>query len=292
VTRVAVVSIAQGRHAHLDNQHRSLAAGSRLPDDYVVVAIADPAIAPRTVGGLARHVEQVPAAVGGALPLAAARNHGVDVAVRRGADVVVLLDVDCLAGGDLVAAYDEVVTSRPGRIWSGPVTYLPPPPAAGYPVDDPAALATLDDPHPARPAPRPGAVAHSDDPDLFWSLSFAVAPATWRTVGGFCEEYVGYGGEDTDLGHAALASGVGLGWVGSARAYHQHHRVSSPPVEHLDDILRNGRVYRQRWGYWPMIGWLQAFEAQGLVHRVGDDWARSTPGQPGPPTPTPQEQTR
>ena len=276
MSRVAVVTIARGRHAHLDRQHLSLAAGSRLPDDYVVVAMDDPAIDARTVDGLVRHVEHVPTGHGGALPLAAGRNHGVDMAIRRGADVVVLLDVDCLAGGGLVTAYDDVVTSRPGRVWSGPVTYLDPPPPGGYPAGDPAALAALDDPHPARPAPAPGELLHADDPHLFWSLSFAVAPATWRRVGGFCEEYVGYGGEDTDYALSAVARGVGLGWVGGARAYHQHHPVSRPPVEHLDDILRNGRLHRERWGYWPMIGWLQAFETRGLVRRVGDDWVRSS----------------
>ena len=291
MTRVAVVTIAHGRQAHLDNQHASLAAGSCLPDDYVVVSMADPAIGPRDVGGLTRRVEHVPAGPGGALPLAAARNHGVSVALDAGADVVVLLDVDCLAGGDLVAAYADVVGSRPGWIWSGPVTYLSPPPRAGYPAADPQALAALDDPHPARPAPAPGELLHSDDPHLFWSLSFAVAPATWRRVGGFCEEYVGYGGEDTDLALTAVASGVGLGWVGAARAYHQHHPVSSPPVEHVDDILRNGRLHRHRWGYWPMTGWLEAFEMQGLVRRHvsedGEDWVRAD--HPAGQTPSSQE---
>ena len=298
MTRVAVVTIAHGRHDHLHRQHLSLAAGTRLPDDHVVVAMADPGILPETVGGLTRHVEHHPAGPGGALPLAAARNHGVAVALDRGADVVVLLDVDCLAGHDLVAAYADVVTDQPGLIWSGPVTYLPPPPDEGYPAGDPRALAALDDPHPARPAPAPGELVRGDDANVFWSLSFAVAPETWARVGGFCEEYVGYGGEDTDLGRTAVARGVGLGWVGAARAYHQHHPVSSPPVEHLDDILRNGRVHRRRWGYWPMGGWLAAFEDLGLVRRSGDDWVRATPvGQPGAPddlhrTPTLEEQTR
>lgn len=290
MTRVAVVTIARGRHAHLEQQHRSLAHGGRTPDDYVVVAMSDREILSRTVAGLARTVEHVPLGPGDAVPLAAARNHGVAVAIDRGADVVVLLDVDCLAGGDLVAAYEEVVTQRPGRIWSGPVTYLDPPPPGGYPADDPDALALLDAPHPARPAPAPGEVLAAEDPHLFWSLSFGVAPSTWRRVGGFCEEYVGYGGEDTDLGLTAVSRGVGLGWVGSARAYHQHHPVSSPPVEHLDDILQNGRVHRERWGYWPMIGWLEAFEARGLVRRAGEDWVRATP-PPAPRSTTPQEQT-
>ena len=50
--------------------------------------------------------------------------------------------------------------------------------------------------------------------------------------------------------------------------------MSSPPVEHLDDILRNGRVFRDRWGSWPMRGWLEAFERRGLVSRRGEDYVR------------------
>jgi GT2 family glycosyltransferase len=108
-------------------------------------------------------------------------------------------------------------------------------------------------------------VVAGDNYDLFWSLSFAVTPATWRRIGGFCELYRGYGGEDTDFAHSAAGAGVGLRWVGGAHAFHQHHPVSNPPVQHLDDILRNAQVFHRRWGWWPMSGWLDAFAAQGLI---------------------------
>lgn len=283
MTTVGVVTIAHGRRDHLEGQHRSLAAGSRLPDHYLVVAMDDESIEPCTRGGLRREVVHIPAEPGGELPLATARNRGVAELLRRAVDVVVLLDVDCLAGVDLVAAYAQVVTQHPDQIWSGPVTYLPPPPATGYPVADPAALASWDDPHPARPAPAPGELVWAGDADLFWSLSFAIAPASWTATGGFCEDYVGYGGEDTDFAQSALAAGVGLGWVGGARAFHQHHPVSSPPVEHLQAILRNGRIFHRRWGRWPMTGWLEEFESRGLVCHVGDDWSAADQVTGSPP---------
>jgi N-acetylglucosaminyl-diphospho-decaprenol L-rhamnosyltransferase len=275
VTSVAVVTIAHGRHEHLAAQHRSLARGALHPDTYVAVAMADPDIAEERVDGLVREVVRIDRAPGGRLPLAAARNLGVATAIAGGADVVVLLDVDCLAGDRLVTAYADVVTQRPGSIWSGPVTYLPPPPPDGYPVD-PAELARWDDPHPARPRPEPGELLERLEPDLFWSLSFAVSAPTWERLGGFCEDYTGYGGEDTDLARTALARGIDLGCVGAARAYHQHHPVSSPPIEHLDDILRNGRLFHERWGEWPMTGWLEEFERRGLVVREDGHWTRQT----------------
>ncbi|WP_207619847.1 galactosyltransferase-related protein [Nocardioides sp. IC4_145] len=269
--RVGVVTVAHGRHEHLRHQHRALARSDRLPDDYVVVAMGDPEITSRVVDGLPSRVVPIAVPPDGRLPLAAARNRGAREVIHAGADVVVFLDVDCLPGRELVAAYADAAQRGAGVLWSGPVTYLPP----GRGGADLDRLDELDDPHPARPAPARGELVTGANPDLFWSLSFAVSAEGWARVGGFCEEYTGYGGEDTDFGRSAVAAGLDLGWVGGARAYHQHHPVESPPVRHLDDILRNGALFHERWGEWPMRGWLSAFEEQGLVRRTADGWARA-----------------
>ena len=253
----AVVTVVHGRHGHLELQRASLAA-STAPAEHVVVAIDDPVLA--TAG---RCSTSIPATPEG-LPLAAARNRGAEVAITRGATTLVFLDVDCLAAPGLVEAYADVVTDEPDTVWSGPVTYLEPPPPAGY---DLAALDQLDHPHPGRPAPRVGERVRDADPDLFWSLSFACSADAWSRAGGFCADYVGYGGEDTDFAQLVVAAGLGLGWVGSARAYHQWHPVSRPPVEHVDDIVRNAEIFLRRWGTTPMLGWLEAFAERGLVRR-------------------------
>lgn len=272
VTRTAVVTIFRGRHDHLRLQQRSLARGVARPDLSILVAMDDhpPPAGPDDVP---RVVLQQP--VKAALPLAEARNRGVEHAIDQGADLVILLDVDVLAGPDLVSGYQDAVLRGPDMIWSGPVTYLDPPPAGGYPLSH---LASLDNPHPARPAPAPGVLDGGANPDLFWSLSFALTPATWLQAKGFCTEYVGYGGEDTDFAHQAVANGVGFGWAGSARGYHQFHPTSDPPAEHLDDILRNGAVYHRRWGHWPMQGWLRKFSDQGLIEKRRGVWVRSDGG--------------
>lgn len=267
----AVVTIAHGRHDHLRRQQRSLATGSVPPDDVVVVAMGDPALE-QVADGHVVHLDVGPTG----LPLAAARNAGARAAIDRGADALVFLDVDCLAGPDLVAAYGETVTARPGTVWSGPVTYL----AEGTDGADLDRPWLLDSPHPARPAPAPGELLLDADPDLFWSLSFALHREAWERSSGFCEEYTGYGGEDTDFAQQATARGLDLGWVGGARAYHQWHPTESPPVRHLDDILRNGALFHRRWGRWPMLGWLEAFEQRGLVRRDTHGGWRATDHQP------------
>jgi N-acetylglucosaminyl-diphospho-decaprenol L-rhamnosyltransferase len=267
VSRVAVITVVHGRHAHLDLQRRAVVRSGRLPDDYVVVAVDDSIELDGGEGAVdtraPARVVRLPAQSLG-LPVAAARNLGAQTALAAGADVLVFLDVDCVPAPDLIAAYEAAAASLElsGDILCGPVSYLPPAPATGYDLDTIAGLA---DPHPARPAPEPGAVVRGGDHDLFWSLSFAVTASTWRRIGGFDEAYVGYGGEDTDFAATAAARGIELAWVGAARAFHQHHPVESPPVSHLDDILRNAALFHSRWGRWPMGGWLSAFEQSGLI---------------------------
>ena len=270
----ALITVVHGRHEHLQRQLEAVALCDHRPDHHVIVAMDDPTIAGLLPSGPDRPhlVTTDPPALsqgadgGGALPLARARNLGATTALALGAEVLVFLDVDCLPAPAAIGAYAAAATAEEtsGRLLCGPVTYLPPAPDGGYRLDR---LAESDRPHPARPAPAPGEIELGGAHELFWSLSFALHADVWRRIGGFAEEYVGYGGEDTDFAFTARARGVELAWVGSARAYHQHHAVSSPPVEHVADIVRNARVFHDRWGTWPMQGWLDAFEQRGLVTR-------------------------
>jgi GT2 family glycosyltransferase len=264
--RTGVVTIVSGRHDHLEAQHRSLAAGSALPDEYVVVAMGDPKVASLLAGRQrpkARVIERDRAPRG--LPLAAARNAGAIAAINAGANLLIFLDVDCIASAHLVDRY-RVVAEHNGSapaVFSGTVRYLPPAPPGGY---RPAWCQRHGQPHPARPVPGPDEIVRCENPDLFWSLSFALSVTAWQIVGGFCEDYVGYGGEDTDFAAAADRAGLAMWWVGGADSYHQHHPAPDPPVEHLDDIIRNATIFHERWGRWPMHGWLKQFRDADLAH--------------------------
>lgn len=262
--RCAVITVARGRHTHLARQEAGLARMHRPPDARVLVAVDDP-----DIGRLARRGSDVLHLDCGtrALPLARARNAGARQAIDGGAELLIFLDVDCIPSPSLVTDYlDAHHRAGCDALLCGPVTYLPPAPD-GYDLD---ALGELTDPHPARPVPAPGELLPADDHDLFWSLSFAVSASAWQRIGGFCEEYTGYGAEDTDFAAVARAASIPLLWVGGAHAYHQHHPVSNPPVEHLGDIVANSAVFRRRWGRWPMPGWLDSFENDGLLVRDGD----------------------
>jgi hypothetical protein len=259
--RTTVITTVAGRHEHLARQRALLGESVR----HVVVAMgAGEADRCRAICDGPADVIAVPAHPDG-LPLAQARNAGARRALQENAELLVFLDVDCLPGPALLRRYREAAASAGSdALLCGPVAYLPPAPRGGYPAEGLGALAAA---HPARPVPPEDELQLGGDHALFWTLSFAITASTWRRVGGFCEDYVGYGGEDTDYGQLARRSGVELCWVGGAWAYHQHHPVENPPVRHVDDILRNAAIFHRRWGWWPMGGWLEAFAEQGIARR-------------------------
>jgi GT2 family glycosyltransferase len=267
--RTAVITTVHGRGDHLRRQIMGLQLSVRPPDMHVVVALGDPTV--RDVVACADWSAIVIdcATPNGALPIAHGRNVGAVAALHRGAELLVFLDVDCIPAAALIGRYSHAAAQREHAhaLLCGPVTYLPPSGPGGYAVDQ---LANRINPHPDRPAPAGTDIVTSTDYALFWSLSFAVSASSWKRIGGFCELYCGYGGEDTDYAQKAAAAGVTMRWVGGADAFHQYHPVSDPPVEHLHDIIRNAAVFHRRWGFWPMQGWLQEFESRGLIRRGAD----------------------
>jgi hypothetical protein len=264
--RVGVATIQRGRREHLARQVLGVAEQTLAPARYVVLSMDPggppaPGDLPTGPAGPRPELLGLPVPDGSPLPLAAARNAAI--AALGDVDLAVLLDVDCVPAPELVARYAAAAAGHPGRLLAGPVGHLPPGRPAGPRVtDDDRAHAEV---RGARPVPGPSEVLDEPRHERFWSLSFAVAPAVHARIGGFDEAYVGYGGEDTDYAFRARRAGVGLSWVGGAWAHHQHHPVSHPPREHAADIVVNARTFRERWGAWPMEGWLRVFAAEGLV---------------------------
>ena len=262
-----VVTIAQGRHDHLRRQLPEVA-----PTRHVLVAMGDHSINAIAATTASVRVIELELEPGRDLPLARARNLGAAQAISDGAGLLVFLDVDCIPSRQLIDRYSAAAADpqHSDALLCGPVSYLPPAPSAGYDLDHLSALAH---PHPGRPNPAPDEILIAQDRRLFWSLSFAVRTPVWQRIGGFDEAYTGYGGEDTDFAERAHCAGVGMRWVGGAVAFHQHHPISSPPVEHVRAIVRNAHVFHQRWGWWPMSGWLDQFAERGLIrYDAGHGW--------------------
>ena len=229
---VGVAVIAANRHQHLERTVASLGRQTRPPDRVVVVDLGSSPRLRDVLGG--RPEVEVVELTGpgegpgrGPWPLARARN---TAAAALGTDVLVFLDVDCIAAPDLVATYERAAGAAPGGLLCGPVRYL----RRGW-SDDVAdrepGLAVLEersDPHPVRPAPAADELIVSGDHERFWSLAFGVVRPVWSDLGGFDEAYVGYGGEDTDFALRARAAGVPLAWFGGGTAFHQWHPGHPP----------------------------------------------------------------
>ncbi|WP_160000037.1 galactosyltransferase-related protein [Roseomonas sp. 18066] len=253
---VAVLTLAKGRPGHLRNLLAGLAAGRAWPRRGVLIDLNDtPAAVPALPFPL-RH-EHAPAA---GLPLAAARNRAAALAGTAG---LIFLDVDCIPAPGLVAQLAAAL-QRHDALVCCEILYLPP--GATAPPIPPGRLAALGRPHPMRPFPRAG-LRREANAGLFWSLAFAIRRASFEALGGFDEGFTGYGAEDTDLAFRAAARGLPLLFTGETRAFHQHHPVFDPPLQHFDDILANAARFAARHGSWPMQGWLRDFAALGLI-----DW--------------------
>jgi N-acetylglucosaminyl-diphospho-decaprenol L-rhamnosyltransferase len=254
----SVLTLVRGRADRLRNLMRGLARQTLRPRELVIAWMQlDPAPDLPDPGCPVRHLH-VP---GEPMPLAAARNRAAAAACG---DLLVFLDVDCIPGPTLVAAYANADAAERG-LFLGEVLYLPPDAIVGGPAPDPAALDRLGRAHPARPPLPETGLRREPDAGQLWGLSFALPAEAWHAVGGMDERYVGYGGEETDLAARLAGSGLPTFWVAGARAYHQHHPVHVPPLQHFAPILANATRFHARHGRWCMTYWLEQFRAAGLI---------------------------
>lgn len=261
MSRISVLTLVRGRRRHLENLLRGLAWQTEAPAELVIAwmqdevesGLPDPGCPVRAV-----HV------AGDPMPLAAARNRA---AAAAAGEVLIFLDVDCIPSPDLVETYGAAV-GRVSGVHMGEVLYLPP----GIP-NGPLDLGNLDaagERHPSKPAfPAEGAAPEPDHGQL-WGLSFALKRSLWFRLGGMDEGFVGYGGEETDFAAKLAAVGIPLWRLGGTRVWHQHHPVSRPPLDRLDEIIANANRFRAKWGRWCMDYWLNQFAELGLIRLGGN----------------------
>lgn len=257
----SVLVITGGRDAHLARVLTALDRADPRPDEVVVVFMNQPG---GTVPATELPVVTAHVDAPGRLPLAAARNRAAQLA---GGAVLVFLDVDCIPAVEAVGTLAAAVRGHPGTLVMGSPRYLLPgwvqDAAVTTGVPDDGRLHELSVPHPARAHLGEGP---SREWHLVWTLVLAMGSADFRRLGGFDEQFSGYGAEDTDFAFRARDAGLALRSCG-ATVFHQHHGVHRPPLHHFDDILVNARRFRQVHGTWPMEGWLGQFRELGLV-----DW--------------------
>ncbi|WP_062229157.1 glycosyltransferase family 2 protein [Aureimonas frigidaquae] len=255
----SVLTLVRGRDGHLRNLMRSLQAQTVRPLELIIAYMQDAPVHDLPDPGCP--VREI-IVDGEPMPLARARNAA---AAAAAGEVLIFLDVDCIASPGLTGAYLDAASAARG-LFLGEVLYLP-----GGAVGDALDYGRLDrlgQRHPAKPdMPATGLRAEEDSGEL-WGLSFALAASEWAALGGMDEAFTGYGAEETDFAARVGAAGLPVYWTAGARAYHQHHPVHIPPLHHFDHILRNAALYRERHGRWCMDYWLGQFAQAGLI-----DWS-------------------
>jgi len=254
---MSILTLVKNRSAHLAQLIEGLRRSDAVPDELIVVDMGGDWTAPDSSAFPIR-VIRMPSAV---LPLARARNAAANQAQ---AERLLFLDVDCIPTRSLIGRMNEHLEHIDGVICAD-VRYLGP----GELDDDwrEENLLAVAQSHPVRHFPSTG-VRRESNPGLFWSLAFAIRRATFFRLGGFDEAFSGYGAEDTDFGFRVRAAGVDLYFSAGAGAFHQCHDVFDPPLQHFADIVANATTFHRKWNVWPMEGWLESFEAMGLIERL------------------------
>ncbi|MFB0612526.1 glycosyltransferase family 2 protein [Aurantiacibacter poecillastricola] len=260
--KVSVCTLAHGRETHLATLVRGLSHSRRPPCELVIAVMQGESYRlPET----SFPIRQIVLGSNG-IPLAKGRNTAARAARS---DLLVFLDVDCIAHPDLIADYARAAETHEG-VLMGEVGYLPAGATrAGIDFDHFESLAVK---HSERPGPPASGLSACRDYRCFWSLNFAIAKRDFDRTSGFDESFVGYGGEDTDFGRTVAETGLPLWWLKGAKAYHQYHPHFMPPVHHLESVLDNAERFRRKWGQPTMQHWLRAFRLMGLIERDGDRW--------------------
>ena len=258
---LSVLTLVRNRTALL---HSLLAAMAHDPPHDVVVAVCGGDDPRRGAPETPFPVTVLDVDATDRIPYSTARNA---CARAAGTDRLLFLDADCVPLPGALDAFDRALAAE-DALAIGDVLYLPP----GADVD-PAragALRGVGRPHPARPRPPAAGWERSDRYDLVWGLSVGVRRSTFERLGGFDEAYGGYAGEDTDFAHAAQQAGVPLVVVAGADVAHRHHDVFEPPLQQMAATLANAQRFRDKWGWWPMDGWLRGFRELGLIEWTPD----------------------
>ena len=254
---MSVLTLVKNRSTHLARMIEGLVRSETPPVELIVVDMGGGWKAPDIDGFPIRIIDMQ----SDGLPLAEARNAAAGAATS---DRLLFLDVDCIPARHLIDSIDRHVLGSDALI-CGEVRYLGP----GDITDDwrEDSLMKLARLHPARSFPVSG-LRRESNPGLFWSLLFAMRRSTFMRLEGFDSAFRGYGAEDTDFGFRAALAGLPLLFAAAPGAFHQHHAVYDPPLQHFADIVANAGTFHRKWNRWPMGGWLDSFESMGLIRRL------------------------
>lgn len=260
---LSVLTLVRNRDAMLGRLLDGLDAGTAHPSEVVVARCggSDPraAIGERPYPVRVLEVDSPDDRI----PYSPARN---GCAAAATSTAIAFIDADCIPGPTYVASLAAAL-AEVDALCTGEVRYLPPDALLDGGAEE---LARWGRPHPHRQRPPAEGVAVGARHELVWGLHMALRRSTFLALGGFDEGYRGYAGEDTDLAIGAREAGVPAALVAGADIFHQHHDTWEPPLQQAAATVANAQRFRDRWGWWPMDGWLAAMADLGIIRWTPD----------------------
>jgi GT2 family glycosyltransferase len=254
--KITICTLVRNRKTHLVNLIHGLNAQTRTPDELIICYMQDTPYddLPETSFPVMNVFVK-----GKDLHLSKARNKAAEAAHYNN---LIFLDVDCIPHPECIASYSSYLKQEKA-VYLGEVQYLP-----QKPIKQPLSFENLDSlaqKHAARPSFDFERIMPVDSYTQLWGLSFAIHKETYFKVGGMDEDYLGYGGEETDFALKLEHYSIPMYWCAQAKAYHQWHKTNAAPVEHLTSIIHNATLFKNKWGRWCMEKWLKEFNDMGYI---------------------------
>ena len=259
MNNISLCTIYAKRKTHLQNLVKGLIDSSIHPDRLIVVCMNDrlPELPATSFPIDTATIETS----NNYLPLAAARNKAASMATES---KLIFLDVDCLCDRHLIKIFNYHL-EREDALYSGSVRYL----HSNWQQNQTLDLSKQSTPNKLQGTAVEGKEKAVHPYELFWSLCFGIRKKTFDKIGRFDTDYLGYGAEDTDFSFRARSQNIPLYKI-SALAYHQFHTNYDPPLNHLEEIVSNSRVFYDKWKMFPMKKWLDRFADLGYITLKGN----------------------
>lgn len=249
---VSVVTIVKNRTPQLQNLIEQLERSTLTPAELVVVWMAPPSDFSLLTSDKFNIVHKF--AVSDALPIAYARNKGIEAATSP---LVAYVAVDALLSNAALMQGKKkwqprtVVTSQPRQVTDEDYR-------RGY-----AYIATKKHLHRiTSKETHHGMLSH----DSGRATLFFIHQEDFKTTGGFDERYTGFGLNDEDFFSQCRELGFALTRLPSdtfVRATPQ----ARCPLHHLRDFCCNAEQFRRKWGRYPQHQTLTEFALAGYVNK-------------------------
>ena len=255
----SLITITANKNNHLNNLLEAISLQTILPREVIVVDLTGDVKIEKEYNFFIK--VQALHFTGDSLSIAAAKNLGARNAWEED---LIFLNVDCIPNPSFIEKMEEHLLCASGLI-------------AGEPRQLKAPIEELNNEkslfensfyHDNRPELTKELTSCSD-PGMFWSPGFGIKKKLFFDLGGFDENYLGVGPEDTDFAFSVREKKIDF-YLAKNVVYHHPPEKANISRNDFDSIIRNSNYFYKKWGEWPMKTELKIFAEKDLI-----EWSES-----------------